>query len=467
MASALLERRITGNAVIEPATVRFGALEVFVLVAYLASTLLFLPGAQHYRPIVRALPYAASLVFLGWWIVRGASVRWERPGAIALACALMILAIGLGHPSTTFFCGITQIVFQLAIAGPYFWLESQVIDAPRLRRLLTLIFLINAASAVAGLLQFHYPEHFMPPAFSENLYRTEGYVEALSYTDAAGRKVFRPPGLTDLPGGAAGGCAVTAVLGLVFAARPGKRLPYRLACVALAGVGLYTLYLTLIRSMLLSVVAVFAVACLLLARQGRLRHGLFLATTASLLLVGSFVLAVASGGAGVFQRVSGLVETGVVNSYQRSRGAFVEYTLKQAAFDYPFGAGLGRWGMMNYYFARFDANPGPPLYAEIQITGWVLDGGIPLLVAYSGAIAGALFGLYRLAARGRGPAAYLALVALCMNLVVAVQANAGLSFNSTEGLQFWLISGLVFCTRELAPGSRPPRKPVAGPGLVS
>ncbi|HEX5272184.1 MAG TPA: hypothetical protein VFW33_16925 [Gemmataceae bacterium] len=450
MSVASLESRPDRRTVVGPPAGRWGAVEAFVLVAYLSSALLFVPGAQSYRHLVRGLPFATSVLLLGWWLVRGAPVRWERPGAIALACALVILGIGLAHPDTTFFCGMTQIVFQLAITGPFFWLESQAIGPSRVRRLLGLIFLVNAASACAGLLQFHYPAQFMPPAFSENLHRADGYLESLSYTDAAGRKVFRPPGLTDMPGGAAVGCGVTAVLGLVFAARPGRRLPYRLACVALAGVGLYTLYLTLIRSTLLSVVAVFAVACLLLARQVRLRHGLFLATTASLLVVGSFLLAVTSGGAGVFQRFTGLFETGVVNSYQRSRGAFVEYTLTRAVFEYPFGAGVGRWGMMNYYFARFDANPGPPLYAEIQITGWVLDGGIPLLVAYAAAVAGALLGLYRLA-RGHSEVAYPALVALCMNLIVVVQANAGLSFNSAEGMQFWLVTGLVF--RAAAAGS--------------
>jgi hypothetical protein len=324
-----------------------------------------------------------------------------------------------------------------------------------------MIFLVNAASAVAGLLQFHYPEHFMPPAFSEDLVRMDGYMESLTYTDAAGRKVFRPPGLTDMPGGAAVGCAITAVLGLVFAAQPGKRMPYRLVCVALAGLGLYTLYLTLIRSMLLSVVAVFAVACLLQARQGRLRHGLFLATTASLLLVGSFVLAVTSGGKGVSQRVTGLVETGVINSYQRNRGAFAEQTLTRVVFEYPFGAGVGRWGMMSYYFRRLDANPGPPLYAEIQITGWVLDGGMPLLIAYVAAIVSTLLGLYRLAARGNRWIAYSALIVLCMNLIVVVQANAGLTFNTVDGMQFWLVSGLVF----RAAASAPAKLPV--PGLMA
>ena len=461
MASASLERRIAGGVAHGAPAGRWGALEAFVLAAYLSSALLFLPGAQHYRAIVRGLPYAASLLLLGWWLVRGAPVRWDRSGAIALACALAILAIGLAHPHTTLFCGVTQIVFQLAITGPYFWLEGHTIDPSRVRRLLAMIFLVNAASAGAGLLQFHYPEHFMPPAFSEDLFRTEGYMESLTYTDATGRKVFRPPGLTDMPGGAAVGCAITAVLGLVFAAQPGKRLPYRLACVALAGLGLYTLHLTLVRSMLLSVVAVFAVACLLLARQARLRHGLFLATTASLLLVGSFVLAVSSGGKGVFQRVTGLVETGVINSYQRNRGAFVEYTLTRAIFEYPFGAGVGRWGMMSYYFRRFDANPSPPLYAEIQITGWVLDGGMPLLIAYVAAIASTLLGLYRLAARGNRRIAYPALVVLCINLVVVVQANAGLTFNTAEGMQFWFVSGLIFRAAASAPAKQAVPRPMA------
>ena len=43
---------------------RWGWLEVFVLIQYLSTALLFLPGAQSYRFAIRALPYLSSLGLL-------------------------------------------------------------------------------------------------------------------------------------------------------------------------------------------------------------------------------------------------------------------------------------------------------------------------------------------------------------------------------------------------------------------
>jgi hypothetical protein len=447
MTSASLAVRFPSQSFVPSQTQRWGAIEIFVLMAYFSPVLLFLPKAQAFRVAIRGLPYAASLLMLAWWFTRGALFSWERPGVLALACSLAILAIGLAHPDTSFFSGTAQIFFQLSILGPFFWIGNQVTDPERVRRLLGLIFLGNAASAILGLLQFHYPEHFMP-ILSQDLVRIEGYLEGLTYVDAGGRKVFRPPGLTDMPGGASAGCAVTAVLGLLFAADPGKRSGYRGVCVVLVGMALYTLYLTLVRSLLISALFAITMAVLLLVRQGRSRQGLLLGISAAFLVVGSFLVAVISGGVGILQRFMGLIETGVFAAYQHNRGDYLKYTFGEAIFEYPFGAGLGRWSMMGYHFSRFDANPSPPLYAEIQVTGWVMDGGMPLLIASLAAIGGALFGLYRLAALGTGPLAYLALVAFCANLIVVSQANSAPTFNMSLGMQFWLVAGLVFRAAE-------------------
>jgi hypothetical protein len=59
----------------------------------------------------------------------------------------------------------------------------------------------------------------------------------------------------------------------------------------------------------------------------------------------------------------------------------LKITFRKLLFEYPLGCGVGRWGMMTYYFGRFDANPNPAVFVEIQPTGWLFDGGIPLLLA--------------------------------------------------------------------------------------
>jgi hypothetical protein len=432
-----------------------GALEVFVVILYLSSALLLVPGTQSFRGLIRGLPYASSLILLVWWLFEGAVVRWGWAGMGALLASLVLMGVGIAHPEANLFAGAGQLLFQLSIVGPFLWMGMHAPDPKRVQRLLNLIIVAAAASALVGLLQFTYPERFMPE-ISESIAKDRVYMEGLSYTDAAGRKVVRPTGLTDLPGGAAGGSAVTAALGLLLAARPGTTLPRRLVFLSLAGLGLLTLYLTLVRSLLMVVVLIYAGMGLLLIRQGRYRYALILGAVAGGLVVGSFLLAVSLGGENVFERFFDIVETGVATSYQSNRGIFLEHTFRELVWEYPFGAGMGRWGMMIHYFGRFDGNPSPPLWAEIQITGWLYDGGIPLMITYSLAALMALFGLYRMATTWGHTMAFPALVALCMNLFVVVQSLSGPTFNSTSGMQFWLVTALVFRAAEWRPSGRAP-----------
>ena len=44
------------------------------------------------------------------------------------------------------------------------------------------------------------------------------------------------------------------------------------------------------------------------------------------------------------------------------------------------GAGLGRWGMMRYYFGNPWSRHSAALWAELQFPAWILDGGIILTV---------------------------------------------------------------------------------------
>jgi hypothetical protein len=424
---------------------------VFLLVLYFSSALLFFPGAQAVRGAIRAMPYVTSLLFLVAPLGGGGLTRCDRPGRWCLLFSLGFMGLGLLHPEANVCAGVAQIVFQVSIVGPYFWCARHQVSPARLRRLMGLVFLCNAASAVTGLLQFWDPDRFMPPEFSAAVISSD-ILSQLAYSDAAGRTVVRPPGLTDLPGGAAGGAAVTAVFGLLLAGNPAVRPGRRLACAALAAVGLVALYLTLNRSLLMVTVLVTGLACVQLLRQGRVRQGVVLGAASAAAVVGGFLAAAAIGGDAVYERYFGILETGIAVSYQTNRGGFLEYTVRYGLTEYPLGAGAGRWGMMLVYFGHFDGNPSPPLWAELQITGWLYDGGIPLILTYLGAVGAVLLGLYRLASSA-GPLAYPALMAFCAALFIAVQSFAGPSFNSTGGMQFWLLAALVF----RAAGGRYPR----------
>ncbi len=102
------------------------------------------------------------------------------------------------------------------------------------------------------------------------------------------------------------------------------------------------------------------------------------------------------GGESVEERFIGITQQGAMRSYQENRGGFVSQTFGELLDRYPLGAGLGRWGMMQIYFANPDKVESAPIYVEIQLTGWLLDGGVPMWVLYGGAVLVSLLAAYRL-----------------------------------------------------------------------
>jgi hypothetical protein len=65
------------------------------------------------------------------------------------------------------------------------------------------------------------------------------------------------------------------------------------------------------------------------------------------LVVATFTWAVAIGGESTLERLSSLVSDRADAVYQQNRGHFLEDTINVLLPQYPLGAGLGRWGMMN------------------------------------------------------------------------------------------------------------------------
>jgi hypothetical protein len=129
-----------------------------------------------------------------------------------------------------------------------------------------------------------------------------------------------------------------------------------------------------------------------------------------------------------------------VSLYQASRGGQLVYTFDDLISTYPLGAGLGRWGMIGGYFGGGDH----PLWAEIQVAGWAIDGGIPLILVSVGAVVVALFHLWRVA--GTDPDAKVracAAIALAANLGTAALIFSFTPFVTQIGLQFWFLAGAV------------------------
>ena len=448
----------------------FGVLEVFIVVQLLSFGVLLLPGTQPIRFFVRAAPYLMSgalLLLPSARLAKGpAGNAWQHPAAPWLLGALVVLGLNLLHPSTPLAAGVAQLIFQICIAAPLFWATRCTVNAGRLERLLWLLLFCYGLSAVIGALQVFYPDIFLPRDFSALL--SEDYLGSLSYEGTAGQTIFRPPGLSDVPGGAATGGVAAALVALIFLNRPRTGWFVRLACAAVAAVGLFVLYLCQVRSFfLMLLVAILGAACLGL-RRGRTADSARLLIGCAVVVGAAFVWAVSIGGEEVSERFLGLAEGGaggMVENFQENRGGFFAATFEDYLWQYPLGAGPGRWGMMNLYFGNPDAENN--LYAEVQLTGWLYDGGVPMWILYGGALLIAMGSTYAIAVRHPDEKIVrFAQIVFCLNLLVVGQTFAGPVFNNQLGILFWLLTAVLHAAARntgnptaTTPGAQPRRVP--------
>jgi hypothetical protein len=413
---------------------------LFVGLEFLSPGLLFLPGTQAIRPLIRAIPYVSSLGMLSI-CARLPAPSHPLPGRTPLLFALLVLFLGLIHPATHVVTGLAQCTLQLCIAAPAFWADRLLTTAKNFRFLIWSMFLANGASAALGVLQVYYPQAFMPPEFSAaGLALHPQLLEDLSYRGAHGERIIRPPGLSDLPGGAATTGTVAGFLGIALAVQAHQPVKRRVLCIVLAGMGVLAVYLTQVRSLMVMMIVALVILCGLSAWRGRVAQAGRVAGLAGALVVGAFLWAVTIGGEAIAGRFLGIVEEGPLESFRRNRGQFVEYTFRQELGQYPLGAGVGRWGMMSIYFRKYDSIDYQSLYAEIQATGWLFDGGVPMLLCYGTAIGLALLNCYRFTVRTKAEEqGDEAAIAFALGLLIVGQSFAGPTFNTTMGIQFWIL----------------------------
>ena len=441
-----LEPALASDSIVDEG---WGWIELFIAIQLLWGVLLFVPGIQPYRAYIRALPYLSSLGALLWHLTRRTKEVMSPSGRWLIA-VFGLMMLNLLHTDTHLMAGIAQIVFQLAIAGPIFWVVRSVQTEPRLLRVMWVIFAASFISAGFGVLQVYYPNQLLPPEFSA-LARSlnPDYVQALTYRGADGTLIIRPPGLSDLPGGAALSGLITAVLGVALAIHGHPRKMVRALCFGSAAVGMTALYLTQVRSLTIMAVLSVLMFAVIRLRQGRVLQGSGIAVAGVAVIAGSFMWAVTLGGESLSDRFSGLLDTGIFTTFQENRGLFLEYTLREMLFQFPLGAGLGRWGMMHVYFADRAMWQSPPIHVEIQITGWLLDGGFVMWIFYGGALLSAVLFGYRLAVRGATESLrYFGMVVLSMQLTIIGLCFTGPVFNTQLGILFWTMTGALFGTAQ-------------------
>jgi len=424
---------------------KWGWPELFIALQLLWGLLLFVPGAQAYRTIIRAIPYVMSGASLGYYFLHGRKQTLPE-STTWLVVSFVLLLLNLLHETAHWLAGGAQIVFQICISAPVFWMARAVRTRAQLQRVLWILFAASALGAIVGVLQVYFPQQFLPPEFSA-LARSlnPNVIQSLTYVGANGREIVRPPGLSDLPGGAAVSGMMSMLLGLTLGLGGYRRWWVRGVCFAVAAVGMTALYLTHIRSMTLVAAASVALLAVLRLRQGRTVEGSLTLAAGVALIVGAYLWALAVGGDAVSGRFSSLADEGVLRMFQDQRGLFIRYTLSELLYQFPLGAGLGRWGMMQVYFGDSTMWQAPPIHVEIQFTGWLLDGGIPLWVLYGGA----LFAAVRLSYKQVIVAIDRtlqdgAITVLCLQLILISLCMTGPVFNTQVGILFWAITGALY-----------------------
>jgi hypothetical protein len=255
--------------------------------------------------------------------------------------------------------------------------------------------------------------------------------------------IVRPPGLFDTPGAVAGPGMYAALLGLVFAT---SAIAFwkRLAAIGASFAGIAAIYLSQVRVSLVVAMLMLASYFSLLMMQERRARAMVFGGAAVAIVIGTFSFALVLGGESIAERTFTLFAQDPLTLYSGSRGGQLSYTFGELLQKYPLGAGLGRWGMIAVYFGNGGKPNAEPLWVEIQVAGWAIDGGIALLILYIGALTVTLMMDARVArahpdARVRACAS----VVLAANLGTAALIFTFTPFVTQIGLQFWFLAGAL------------------------
>jgi hypothetical protein len=429
-------------------------IETFLIIQFACQLALLFPYGGASRILVRTAAFGTSLLLALLFFPRGRT----HPALKPAMWAVLIVGLSIFNPSTnSVIAGAAQFAMYVAILAPLLWVSRLRLDRVTIRRVLLIVFVFQFASAATGVLQVYFPGHFRGNISSVVIGKGRGVVSQLYYRNAFGQMVMRPTGLSDVPGGAAEAGQFAALVGLYLLATERRKLMIVLAAAGFI-VGGTAIYMSGLKSsMLVLCGCTIAFLTLLMRRSAKsrgsishqfvLNRGTRLAAVTTLALslaTGGYFIALKVGGQGVTGSVNQLTDTTPGEVFYRERGHFLEYTVNVLLPEYPLGAGLGRWGMMSYYFGR--ENPdSPPIWAEIQWTGWLLDGGVLLMISYLIAVCVALrFALRCALSRSFTDLAVFGALVAAFDLGIVASTFNYIPFIGQAGMDFWLLNAMLF-----------------------
>jgi len=419
----------------------WGWVHGFILVQFACQLLLLFPQFGVLRVPMRIASFAISLLLLV--LLPGDGPR--HPATWPAIGVLVIMAVSFCfHPfMNSFMAGAAQCGMYAAILGPLFWVTRLKITPNGFKWLIFLLWGFHTLSAIFGVLQVYFPGQYQP-FLSTAIQNSTFGGDQLLITLANGEQTYRPMGLTDTPGGAASAGFYALLLGVGIALQQKKTI-LRVACIFSSGIGLFCIYLSQVRSVLVMAGVCLLCLAVLLAKKGEFGRMTAIIGGGSALFMATFAWAVAKGGESTVARFSSLFAERADAVYYQSRGHFLEDTFNFLLPQYPLGAGLGRWGQINGYFGDLHNPLSYPLWAEIQWTGWLYDGGLPLIIAYVLALLLACQTAWKIAMNRQ-----LKDLNLWGGLMFAYNIGAlALTFNyplfiSQGGMEFWLLNTALF-----------------------
>ncbi len=419
----------------------WGFPEIFVISQTALPAMLYLPGNQGIRLSLRVAAFAISLLAFVWWQITS-DTKPPAHGAYSWVAAVMgLLAVMLFNPFTTSLVGgLAHMMVYFAVMSPLFWAPAFIKTPEHLARLLGLLLICSGINSMVGVLQVYDPARWMPAELSRVITNSSLGLGSVTYAGPDGRMIIRPPGLFDTPGAVAGPGMFAALLGVIFGL---SALPLwkRVGAFAMSGAGIAAIYLSQVRISLVVTVFMFSVYVLTLLLQKRAAKATTFGLLAAGIIAASFLVAVTLGGQSVTDRFMTLFAEDPMAVYYRARGVQLETTFTEMLYDYPLGAGLGRWGMAGGYFGTAGQ---PGLWAEIQIAGWMIDGGVPMIFLYGGAIVVGAFAQLRLAKLTQYPLiAACAAVVLAANLGTTAMIFSFTPFVTQIGIQYWFLTGAL------------------------
>ncbi|PYQ83123.1 MAG: hypothetical protein DMG03_15080 [Acidobacteria bacterium] len=212
----------------------------------------------------------------------------------------------------------------------------------------------------------------------------------------------------------------------------------------MAGAGIAAIYLSHVRVALVVTVAMMLFYLALLAFLREHKRFTQFGTLAVGILAGALVLAVALGGQSTLDRFSTLLAEDPATLYYNNRGVAFQQGFTTLLSEYPMGAGLARWGMMHYYFGAPSRMDVAEVFAEVQPSAWILDGGVFLLAFYFLALIATVVYDAVFVRNLADPEDRLWTAAIvAANFGTLVLVFTFVPFGTVGGMQFWFLEGAL------------------------